>query len=558
MYVLMDLEWVTNNRAFFSPTQIAAMRVNDVWEQQSIFYSRIRPRDSSFYDWKHMGYTGGTSFDFLHAPGIHQVLTNLEEWLEEDDVICIWAEDAKNILKSSYNLVLKQKVAQRIVIINEYVYPYLKEHGFKRGSAYRIANACGVATPGPKHHSESDVIAIQRALKAIGYSPKRFMDEPPKDTVEATDSTEPIEKANPWVAENAPYQYDVNAKLIHKKGCSEITADAELKGYKDLNTALGKQYAVCPICLAEEIKQANRERNQDIINRTEYHFVYADNSEVFHRRDCGLILNTRSVIRGSVYYRSCEETGRRPCKCCNPVPGKWLGPQKKKASKVQKTKAHASTHRSMSSAERTSLMRFEKAKEERYNKRPEAFTSETAKDDFYTLTQPRFAFWAGTGYGTFHLRNCKKLHGLSNLKGFSHYNDAIRAGHAPCKYCKPSKKNDIEFAVPITSRKRDHETIMDLIALCNAHDYPYEESTSPFIFRTPVGCWKINTEQAPYILYHINLTQTPDDDRYFHRQPRLFLSLTDTFEYIHRHDTQLQERINDPKETPSCQLASGQ
>ena len=98
MYVLMDLEWVTNNRAFFSPTQIAAMRVNDVWEQQSIFYSRIRPRDSSFYDWKHMGYTGGTSFDFLHAPGIHQVLTNLEEWLEEDDVICIWAEDAKNIL----------------------------------------------------------------------------------------------------------------------------------------------------------------------------------------------------------------------------------------------------------------------------------------------------------------------------------------------------------------------------------------------------------------------------------------------------------------------------
>ena len=74
MYVLMDLEWVTNKRQYFSPTQIGAMRVNDELEQQAVFYSRIRPRDASFYDWKHMGYTGGTSSDFLHAPGIYQVV----------------------------------------------------------------------------------------------------------------------------------------------------------------------------------------------------------------------------------------------------------------------------------------------------------------------------------------------------------------------------------------------------------------------------------------------------------------------------------------------------
>ena len=218
----------------------------------------------------------------------------------------------------------------------------------------------------------------------------------------------------------------------------------------------------------------------------------------------------------------------------------------------------SAAQRSMTSAERTSLTRFERAQEERYTKRPEAFASETAKEDFYTLTQPRFAFWAGTGYSTFHLRDCKKLHGLSNLKGFSHYNDAIRAGHTPCKYCKPSQKNDISFAIPITSRKRDHETVMDLVALCDAHGYPYDEARFPFVFRTPVGCWKIDAEQAPYVLYHINLTNTPDDESCFHRQPRLFLSLADTFEYIHRHDAQLQERINEQKEKPGCQVASGQ
>lgn len=555
MYVLMDLEWVTNSRAFFSPTQIGAMRVNDVWEQQSVFYSRIRPRDSSFYDWKHVGYSGGICSNFLHAPGIHQVLTNLEEWLHEDDVICIWAKDAKNILKSSYNLVLKKKVSQRIVIISDYVYPYLKEFGVKQGSAYGIARACGVAVPKPKHHSENDVIAIQRALKAIGYPAERFMENPPKEIPEETQGATSREKSNPWVAKNAPYQYDTKAKLIHKKDCPKIPADVELKGYKDLYAALGKQYAVCPVCLAEEIKQANKERNQDIINRTEYHFVYADNSPVFHRRDCGLILDTRSVIRGSVYYRSCEKTGRRPCKCCNPMPDKWLDPKKKKAIKP---KSPSATQRTLSSAEKTSLMRFEKAKAERFNNHPKAFLSETAKEDFYTLTQPRFAFWAGTGYGTFHLRNCKKLQGVSNLKGFSRYNDAIRAGHSPCKYCNPSRRNDISFALPITSKKRDHETTMDLVALCDAYGYPYEAPMSPFIFRTPVGCWKINTDQSPYMLYHINLTKTPDDEAFFHRQPRLFLSLTDVFEYIHRHDCNLQERINKQEKTPNCQAASGQ
>ena len=553
MYVLMDLEWVTNKHLHFSPTQIGAMRVNDAWEQQSVFYSRIRPRDGSFYNWKHIGYTGGTALDYLHSPGIHHVLTKLEEWLQDDDIICIWAKDAKNILKSSYNLVLNKKVAQRIVIIGDYVYPLLKETGIQKGGAYRLASIYGLDAPKPKHHSENDVIAMQLALKAIGFSPELFLKSPPQKISDNSQESVAPKAVNPW-SENAPYQYDRNARIIHRKGCPEIPSGADLLGYDTLRIALSKQYEVCPACLAYEIKIANRERNQDIINRTEYNFIFVENSEVFHRRDCGLILSTHGVIHGTVYYNTCEETGRRPCKCCNPSPDTAPSPSKKKKTKTQKTPS--AVERSMTREEQTSLARFEQAQKERYSRQPEQFESETAKDDFYTLTQPRFAFWASTGYNTFHLRNCRKLQGLTNLKGFSHFNDAVRSGHTPCKFCKPTKKNDISFSLPITSKKREHEKVADLVALCEAHGYPYVETNSMFIFCTPVGRWKINIEQSPYMLYHINLTQKPDDDRFYHRQPRLFLSLLDIFKYIHRHDANLLERSNREFETPSC-VASG-
>ncbi len=38
---------------------------------------------------------------------------------------------------------------------------------------------------------------------------------------------------------------------------------------------------------------------------------------------------------------------------------------------------------------------------------------------------------------------------------------------------------------------------------------------------------------------HINLVSTPGDAQHYHVQPRLFLSLRDTFAYIIKHDRQL-------------------
>ena len=161
------------------------------------------------------------------------------------------------------------------------------------------------------------------------------------------------------------------------------------------------------------------------------------------------------------------------------------------------------------------------------------------KDDLYTLTQPRFAFWAATGYNTFHLRHCKKMVGLTHLKGFSLYADATSAGYRPCKCCKPTSKHDINVSLPIYSKKRYGDGVQALIDACESHAYEYKQDGSRFTFETPVGIWRLDTTRTPYRIQHINTAMNPNNRITFHNQPRLFYSLKDVFDYVKRHDDHL-------------------
>lgn len=51
MYVLIDVEWVENQRNERSISQIAMARVGENWEIHDTFYSRIAPRDYTFRIW---------------------------------------------------------------------------------------------------------------------------------------------------------------------------------------------------------------------------------------------------------------------------------------------------------------------------------------------------------------------------------------------------------------------------------------------------------------------------------------------------------------------------
>ena len=536
MFVLMDIEWVKNAENQLYPTQLAAMRVDEQWNCLDRFYSRIRPRDNSFYHWEHMAYTGGGAMDFLCAQGLYAVLSELRSWLRQEDIICFWHKSGKNMLKSMYHLTFGQTVSQRIVILGRYVFLYLKERGRRSGSAYAICDDFGMQAPGPKHQSEHDAAAIRQALLAIQY-PAALLYGPPPD--EGGKKAAAVQKP----ADDAPYQREKESGLFHKTGCAYIPAGADLQGYTTMKSFFKRKMVPCPHCMKQELSAAIRQHNRDIISRMQYQFVYTEHSQVFHRRDCGVVLGTTGQILGSVYYDGCANTGRRPCKLCHPVPGKWRNAAQRKWKERKKKPAAQQTSsdsdRGMTAQERQAYQRYVQARGERLAGERERFASETEKRDFYTLTQPRFAFFAAAGYQNFHRRNCRKLQGMHNITGFSRSKDALRTGHTPCTLCKPTAKLDIACPIPITNQKRKGESVDDLRGLCQEQGYPIHIKRPFFCFSTPVGRWKIDTSTSPYVIYHINLVRTPDNENYYHRQPRLFLSLLDAFLYIHRHDKNL-------------------
>ena len=153
------------------------------------------------------------------------------------------------------------------------------------------------------------------------------------------------------------------------------------------------------------------------------------------------------------------------------------------------------------------------------------------------MTQPTYAFWSARGYTNFHLRNCKKLSGLTDLRGYTKYEQAIISGMQPCRHCNPSKKHDLELTIPRGSAIRKEETPNTLVILCRENQYPWELTENYFQLETPKGIWRIRTDGVPYRMDHINKILSPNNRTQFHQQPRLFLSYRDAFAYIKRHDS---------------------
>ena len=523
MYVIADMEWVTK-KGISSPTQLAAVKVDENWNAIDSFNELIRPRDGAFHDWKHMAYTGATATQFLYARNAYCILDEFINWLNEDDTILWWHSDSKKLFKKLEKHILKCSATRSAMCLNDYVYAFLGEDSKAIGGPYQLAARYGVSVDfGNAHCAENDVYVLRKLLQAVQFPQLNL--------------TLPLVKQEPQVVVcpmdlNMPYQYDVRTNLIHQKDCEQIL-EVETKGYQTLKSAIQLRYKPCKCC-SGEYREVLRERNRSTLDRIDYTYTYTPNSKVFHKYSCKTLLNA-AMIMGARKYETVIKTGRVPCKLCNPTADdyRYLLTEEYKQPTFIKPEVPV-----ISLEDRKAIKRQQVASAERYRRLQDETLTEVERDDVYTLTQPRFAFWAGQGYQTFHRRCCPKLNDVSSLRGFGSYKDAVRAGYTPCRKCKPTEKHDISLSIPIYSHVRENEQIEDLEVLCNDAGYSYVKEEKRFCFETPVGKWRIYTEASPIKLEHINLAKNPWEVNY-HKQPRLFLSLVDAFRYIKRHDEKL-------------------
>ncbi|MBQ7357236.1 MAG: hypothetical protein IJW65_00710 [Clostridia bacterium] len=540
MYVIVDMEWETNKQGMISPTQLSAARVDEDWNVIIKFNTLIRPKDPSFYNWESAAYTGARPENFLFARSCHTAFDSFHKWLGDgDDILCWWTQPSREIYEKMCKVILKEETTRPYVILDTYMRGFLEHGSCIRGSAHKLAKARDIDVPLPQHDSRNDVEAIRCLLRGVGF-PQALLSEPP---------VKPQPVYNHENNGTLPYIYDATNGFLHKNGCQLIPDGVDTLAFGVISKPLQKRYRPCS-CVAEEYRSARREKVIREINSTDYIYMYTESSKVFHRYDCGLLHNAWHVL-GTVKYSTAIGKGMRPCKVCNPVPEdrydskKVQSPRPKRQKydftkrERKKTKREQLQSQGFTSAEITAVLRLEQSKKERFENIGKQDMTEQQTRDMYTLTQPRLAFFASKGYSTFHQRNCSRLVGRSNIRGFETFSQASRAGYTPCKLCKPTKKQNLLVSIPIESKERADESVEDLVLLCKQYGYENTVNGDFFELTTPVGRWRIDTASRPVTVEHVNLAHNPKS-RSYHQQHRIFLSMTDALLYIHRHDKNLQ------------------
>ena len=520
-YVIADLEWIDYG-GFINPTQISAVKVNCNWDIKSHFSEKIKPRDKHFYNWKHMAYKGGTAEDFLSARSAFHVFEDFNNWLDDSDVILWWYSSGKEKYFALIKSMFKYEPLQKQLILSEYLDGYLDGKGYNLWSLYETADKLNLYRKGQEHNSLVDVITIKNILKAVNFQQKLLENPPVKPRREV---------APPFTG----YAYDKKANVIHLAG-GGCSYPQYVLYTSDLGKYIKKKIPPCPVCMLKEYKNSKKKIYLDTVKRMRCKFIYTPHSGIFHKSDCNLLHNSLSVM-GCQKYATAIETGRRPCKICNPT----LNDEQKKKAKRTKSlsgKAAAPSVKNYNKNVEKAFKRLRQAKEERNAVNFDSLKTENERWDAITLTSTVNAFFAGKGYDNFHLKNCPKLSGIRGIIGFRTFEAATAAGYTPCKICKPDKKHNVSLSIPVTSKERADEKVLDLYTHCAAYGYACSQDDKYFYVKTPVGKWKIRLFVKPIRLKHINLVTGGQTDEY-HDQPRIFLSLTDAILYIHKHDKSL-------------------
>lgn len=125
MYVLVDMEWISNQHGNHWPTQLAAARVDAQWNTVDTFSVLFRPRDFSLQQWGHMAFSGWSREQFLDGESLYAGLDAFRLWLQPEDTICWWHQEASDLFNMFSKVSGVPDMTQHVVLLCDYIYGYL-------------------------------------------------------------------------------------------------------------------------------------------------------------------------------------------------------------------------------------------------------------------------------------------------------------------------------------------------------------------------------------------------------------------------------------------------
>lgn len=127
--------------------------------------------------------------------------------------------------------------------MNQKVYAAIKAREIPARSLYKIAEACGLATPAPEHQSSNDVAVMQMLFQALGLAqskaPKRA---PAKEPIPRQERNAKIIAASSY-----NYLYAPNSEVFHCRSCKQLLRVKELLGSVYYQTA-SQNRRPCKLC----------------------------------------------------------------------------------------------------------------------------------------------------------------------------------------------------------------------------------------------------------------------------------------------------------------------
>ncbi len=243
MVVLMDMEWYESGGENM-PVQIAAIRTDDHFQCLKQFYRRIRPDRLDGIRWWQVCFRGSQPQQFRTAEKLGKVMSDLRDWLREDDVIMWWHESSENLFRRVFARQFGY-LPKAMGILHECVKAHLKDGKSKKGSAWKLAKARGLQAEKPEHDSLHDVKAFHLLLKHVGTPISQYAEE----GCMQRKIWKPFSQETETIADR--YFFDQKDSLLHRIGCTEAKPGVGTQIYDSLEYCARHRMTPCKCCREE-------------------------------------------------------------------------------------------------------------------------------------------------------------------------------------------------------------------------------------------------------------------------------------------------------------------